>query len=125
MLLAMYTRSRALVRSDVNAWLLGIMTAAGALNWALVGPWTTAIMQRRHRLERLEGTKYNDDVVSRTIFARVCSELMSTCCHSQVSPKMAEHNKKFAIAHSVSSLLNLGFVLAVIAHSAMVGAVIA
>lgn len=34
---------------------------------------------------------------------------------------MAALNKTFAIAHSVSSLLNLGFVGAVIVHSALVG----
>lgn len=52
-------------------------------------------MKRRHRLERLEGTKYDEPVVSE---------------------KMKGLNKEFMIGHSLSALANLGFIGAATLH---------
>ncbi|SCV72749.1 BQ2448_4286 [Microbotryum intermedium] len=99
-LLGLYKRAgHVLSRHDSTSWVLGGMSVAGLLNLLIVGPWTTAIMFRRHRVERLEGTTYSAP---------------------DPSPKMKSLNKRFAIAHSISSLLNLGFVFAVVGHAAWI-----
>ncbi|ORY90766.1 hypothetical protein BCR35DRAFT_261287, partial [Leucosporidium creatinivorum] len=102
LLLFMYSRANKLLRSDLNAWLLSGMGIVGLLNLTLVGPWTTKIMKRRHRLERLEGTTYDAP-------------------DAPPSSQMAALNKRFAIAHSVSSLLNLGFLGASVSLALLVG----
>ncbi|KDE05860.1 hypothetical protein MVLG_03803 [Microbotryum lychnidis-dioicae p1A1 Lamole] len=99
-LLGLYKRAgHVLSRHDSTSWVLGGMSVAALLNLLLVGPWTTAIMFRRHRVERLENTTYSAP---------------------DPSSKMKSLNRRFAIAHSVSSLLNLGFVFAVVGHAAWI-----
>ncbi|GAA6041289.1 hypothetical protein JCM8097_001318 [Rhodosporidiobolus ruineniae] len=100
-LLGFYARagklSRATLRTDRNLWLLVTMLATGVANWAVVGPWTSSVMKRRHRKERLENKDYNDP---------------------SASDSMKALNRLFGKLHGVSSLLNLAFLLAAVGHSA-------
>ena len=58
-------------------------------------------MQSRHRLQELEGKTYD--------------------APGEKSPRMAAINAKFAVAHSVSSLLNLAFLGAAVIHQGWMG----
>ncbi|GAA5908863.1 Tmh18p [Sporobolomyces salmoneus] len=100
-LLGLYHRAGKLVRSDRNMWVLSAMAVTSSLNWLIIGPWTTAVMKKRHRRERIEGKDYNS---------------------SDVSTEMKALNSKFGVLHSVSSVLNLGFLGAVILATATSGA---
>ncbi|GAA5885168.1 hypothetical protein JCM6882_007258 [Rhodosporidiobolus microsporus] len=93
--------TKAAWRNDKNLWLLAAMAVSGVANWAVVGPWTSGVMKRRHRKERLEGKDYNDP---------------------SASDDMKALNRKFAKLHGISSLFNLAFLLAAVAHTAHVGA---
>ena len=53
------------------------------------------IMNERHKLEREEGKKYNEEGVSET---------------------MKRLNKRFGIAHGCSSLINMALVLSLLAY---------
>lgn len=57
-------------------------------------------MQDRHRLQKLEGTTYDAEIKS---------------------PRMESLNKRFAVAHSVSSLLNVSYFGAAVIHTAWLG----
>lgn len=83
----------------MNKYLLAFCATASVANMLVIGPWTTAIMKKRHRLERLEGTTYNAP---------------------QKSDEMRKLNKQFGTAHGVSSLLNLFFVIASTVHTAYI-----
>ncbi|GAA5853447.1 hypothetical protein JCM3766R1_000769 [Sporobolomyces carnicolor] len=100
-LLGLYHRAGKLVRSDRNMWVLSVMAVTSSLNWLFIGPWTTAVMRRRHRRERIEGKDYNAE---------------------NVSSEMKALNTKFGALHSVSSVLNLGFLGAVVLATATSGA---
>ncbi|GAA5891755.1 hypothetical protein JCM5296_001852 [Sporobolomyces johnsonii] len=100
-LLDFYRRSGRLSKDDKNGWLLGAMAISGVVNWLVVGPWTSSVMKKRHRRERIEGKDYSD---------------------ADVSPEMQSLTKRFGVLHGVSSLLNLGFIGSCIAHAAYVGA---
>ncbi|KAL8278060.1 hypothetical protein RQP46_009520 [Phenoliferia psychrophenolica] len=97
--LGMWHYGHRMVRFDrnafrFNAWLLGGMVVGAVANLVSVD-----IMMQRHRLEKTEGKKYTD---------------------ADVSPAMKELSSKFAVAHSVSALLNLGVLLAAVTHSAWI-----
>ncbi|GAA5870808.1 hypothetical protein JCM16303_001591 [Sporobolomyces ruberrimus] len=100
-LLGLYHRAGKLIKSDRNMWVLSVMAVTSSLNWIIVGPWATAVMKKRHRRERIEGKDYNA---------------------ADVSPEMKSLNSKFGVLHSISSLLNLGFLGAVILTTATSGA---
>ncbi|TNY20069.1 hypothetical protein DMC30DRAFT_352929, partial [Rhodotorula diobovata] len=93
--------SRFYTSSDRNVWCLAVMAASGVANWFVVGPWTTKVMKRRHRRERLEDKEYNDE---------------------NVSPEMKQLTRRFAVLHSVASLLNLAFISAAATHAAYLAA---
>lgn len=57
-------------------------------------------MNQRHKLERATGTKYTDD---------------------NISEEMKTLNTRFAVAHSVSSIINLAAVGAILAHAIHLG----
>ncbi|KDN43218.1 hypothetical protein K437DRAFT_225767, partial [Tilletiaria anomala UBC 951] len=93
-LLATYTLANPYVRSHASdlahpvvyqAFTLLTSTLAHAANWLYVGPRTTDVMYRRHRLERTEGKSY-DNVTA--------------------SDEMKDLNKQFSILHGISNLLN-------------------
>ncbi|GAA5907352.1 hypothetical protein JCM8208_007161 [Rhodotorula glutinis] len=87
--------------SDRNVWALAIMAGTGIANWLVVGPWTTKVMKVRHRRERIEDKEYNDP---------------------KASPEMRTLNRRFAVLHSVASLLNLAFISAAATHAAYLAA---
>jgi hypothetical protein len=93
------------LRSSYTTWnevyALAIVAATGFLNLVLVGPWTTSIMDKRHKLERSTNTKYTD---------------------AEISPEMRALNSSFAFAHSVSSILNLIGVGGILAQAVHIGA---
>lgn len=118
--------------STANLYLIAGMAVAAVGNLVAVGPWTTGesplsswesgelmvgagIMKRRHRLERLEGTTY--DATDVEVCIPSSSSWYMLTREIQRSPKMKELNTAFAYAHSVSSLLNLGLVIAGAAHT--------
>ncbi|KAM0752018.1 hypothetical protein T439DRAFT_324110 [Meredithblackwellia eburnea MCA 4105] len=84
----------------LNAWLLGFMTAGSLANLLVVGPLVGKLIEQRKALVG------NDET-----------------CPGQPgeSVESREVTKKFGIAHGVSSLLNLGVVVAGIVHTAWVG----
>ncbi|GAA5826298.1 hypothetical protein JCM5353_003781 [Sporobolomyces roseus] len=100
-LIGLYHRAGKLVKSDRNVIVLAVMAATSSLNWIIIGPWTTAVMKKRHRRERIEGKDYNAD---------------------GVSSEMKALNSKFGALHSVSSILNLAFLGGVILATATSGA---
>ncbi|GAA6064125.1 hypothetical protein JCM10212_006764 [Sporobolomyces blumeae] len=100
-LLGLYHRAGKLIKSDRNMWVLAVMLGTSAANWLVVGPWTTAVMKKRHRRERIEGKDYNA---------------------ADVSPEMKALNKRFGALHGVSSMLNLGFLSAIVLATATTGA---
>ena len=94
--------------------IFSIGTIGGLINLTIVGPWTSRydvtllffnfhtifrfrnrIMNERHKLEREEGKKYNDD---------------------GISEGMKALNKRFGLAHGFSSLINMAIVVALLAY---------
>lgn len=75
-LLGLYHRAGKLVnyRTDRNLIVLSVMAVTSSLNWLIVGPWTTAVMKKRHRRERIEGKDYNAADVS--FLFRLCENLL-------------------------------------------------
>ncbi|KAJ3116561.1 hypothetical protein HDU96_009350 [Phlyctochytrium bullatum] len=76
----------------VQVWMMAGSCVGALLNLAVVGPWSTRVMFDRHKLEK---------------------------AGAPVPPEM---NKKFGYLHGVSSLLNLGLVIACFSNSLWVGA---
>jgi hypothetical protein len=77
------------------------MTALGAINYVVLGPWTTKVMRERKHQETRDGKKYDAE--------------------GPRSERMEELNRTFSALHGASSLVNLadyllmmyyGFVLA-------------
>lgn len=79
---------------------LGVTALGSLINLLLVGPKTTSIMQRRHKMERLTNTKY-DDV--------------------EVSDEMRKVNRQFNVMHSVGATINVVSVVALLAHGIHLG----
>ncbi|KAH8835922.1 hypothetical protein DL96DRAFT_97655 [Flagelloscypha sp. PMI_526] len=88
------------VADTAQAWALGSVLVDQAVNLLVIGPMTSHTMFQRHKLEKEEGKSYNEP---------------------GVSDKMKALNKKFGMLHGISSLLNLGAVLGLLAHSLWVG----
>ncbi|ORY86986.1 hypothetical protein BCR37DRAFT_385427 [Protomyces lactucae-debilis] len=80
---------------------LSVVATSGLLNLLLIGPWTTRIMDERHKLERSTNTKYTD---------------------TDISPDMSRLNLRFGIAHSVSSIVNLAALGGILAQTVHLGA---
>ncbi|KAF1967143.1 hypothetical protein BU23DRAFT_559584 [Bimuria novae-zelandiae CBS 107.79] len=68
-------------------WLTTTMFVTGLVNWAYVGPQTTEIMKVRKHQETKDGKKSYDK--------------------GPHSREMEELNRRFAVLHGVSSLVNL------------------
>lgn len=109
MVLTHYTSPK--IIDVAQAYALGTVLLAQATNYLVVGPQTSKyatsyvslcrtdsanrIMFKRQKLEKDEGKKYTD---------------------AGVSPEMQALTRQFGILHGVSSLANLGAVIALIFH---------
>ncbi|KAF2786384.1 hypothetical protein K505DRAFT_260022, partial [Melanomma pulvis-pyrius CBS 109.77] len=81
--------------------LLATMLAAGAANWAVVGPRTTEVMRLRKHQETRDGRKSYDK--------------------GPQSVEMAALNRRFGVLHGVSSAVNLGAFLAMLWYGVLLG----
>ncbi|KAF8591964.1 hypothetical protein K439DRAFT_1650495 [Ramaria rubella] len=89
-----------IVADVAQAWALAsVLLAQGTNDW-FIGPMTSKTMFERHRLEKSEGKSYNEE---------------------GVSAEMKALNKRFGALHGVSSLLNMGAVIALGFHGLWLG----
>ncbi|KAG2350615.1 hypothetical protein BDR05DRAFT_954723 [Suillus weaverae] len=89
------------LRADVaQAYVLGTVIVLQSCNQLVVGPMTSSTMFQRHKLEKEEGKNYNEP---------------------GVSAQMKALNAKFGMLHGISSLANLGAVVALTFHGLWVG----
>ncbi|KAG1885662.1 hypothetical protein F4604DRAFT_1878310 [Suillus subluteus] len=99
------------LRADVaQAYVLGTVIALQSCNQLVVGPMTSrqvecsytnvSTMFQRHKLEKEEGKDYNEP---------------------GVSSQMKALNAKFGMLHGISSLANLGAVIALTCHGLWIG----
>jgi len=79
--------------------LLSVLLSHG-LNYFVVGPMTSSTMFQRHKLEKAEGKSYNEP---------------------GVSAEMKALNVKFGSLHGISSLANMGAVIALGFHGLWIG----
>ncbi|KIJ68634.1 hypothetical protein HYDPIDRAFT_173309 [Hydnomerulius pinastri MD-312] len=79
--------------------LVGVVWLQG-VNQFVVGPMTSKTMFDRHKLEKAEGKEYNN---------------------SEVSDEMKTLNSRFGKLHGISSLANLGAVIALVFHGLWLG----
>lgn len=88
-------------RADVaQAYVLGSVIVLQGCNQLVVGPMTSSTMFQRHKLEKEEGKNYNDP---------------------GVSDQMKALSAKFGMLHGISSLANLGAVIALTFHGLWIG----
>ncbi|TEB35101.1 hypothetical protein FA13DRAFT_1728902 [Coprinellus micaceus] len=83
-----------------QAYALAIVLIGQGLNYFVVGPMTSKLMFKRHKLEKEEGKAYNEP---------------------GVSEEMKALNRKFGSLHGVSSLFNLFAVIALGFHGLWIG----
>jgi hypothetical protein len=88
------------VADVAQAYTLASVIAAQGINYWVIGPMTSRLMFKRHKQEREEGKQYNDP---------------------GVSDQMKQMNKKFGMLHGISSLANLGAVVALTFHGLWLG----
>jgi len=88
------------VADVAQAYALGNVILCQGFNYFIIGPWTSSVMFQRHRLEKEEGKVYNEP---------------------GVSSNMKSLNRKFGMLHGVSSLANLGAVIALGFHGLWIG----
>ncbi|KAJ7042633.1 hypothetical protein C8F04DRAFT_1030463 [Mycena alexandri] len=89
-----------LVEDVAQAYTLAFVILAQGSNYFVVGPLTSKTMFHRMRLEKEEGKSYNE---------------------SGVSDDMKALNRRFGMLHGVSSLANLGAVVALAFHGLWIG----
>jgi len=83
-----------------QAYTLGVAVLTQAINYFVIGPLTSKTMLLRHKLEKAEGKTYNEP---------------------GVSDKMKALNRRFGMLHGISSLANLGAVIALGFHGLWIG----
>jgi len=83
-----------------QAYALATVFLSQSLNYFVVGPLTSRIMFQRQKLEKEEGKSYNEP---------------------NVSAEMKALNAKFGSLHGISSLANMGAVLALGFHGLWIG----
>jgi len=93
-----------ILRPDIadvaQAYALAIVLLSQSLNYFVVGPLTSKIMFQRHKLEKEEGKIYNEP---------------------GVSAAMKALNAKFGSLHGISSLANMGAIIALGFHGLWIG----
>ncbi|KAL5534638.1 hypothetical protein ACEPAG_1101 [Sanghuangporus baumii] len=108
-LLGLWTWSHPAVLANPTSFLSVDVTQAYTLlsvvlfqtgNHFVIGPYTSNLMFKRHKLEKAEGKQYSDD---------------------GVSDEMKALNKKFAQAHGFSSIFNLDSLIAIGFHGLWIG----
>lgn len=88
-------------RADVaQAYALATVALSQGFNFFIIGPMTSKVMFQRHRLEKEEGKTYNEPGVSKA---------------------MKSLNRTFGMLHGISSLANLGAVIALGFHGLLLG----
>ncbi|KAJ7102291.1 hypothetical protein B0H15DRAFT_814008 [Mycena belliarum] len=92
--------SSPLVADVAQAYTLALVILSQASNYFIVGPLTSKTMFERMKLEKDEGKTYSE---------------------SGVSDKMKALNRRFGMLHGVSSLANLGAVIALGFHGLWIG----
>jgi hypothetical protein len=88
------------VADVAQAYTLSVVLVSQALNYFVVGPLTSKTMFQRQKLEKKEGKVYSDPGVSADIRAL---------------------NRRFGLLHGISSLANLGAVIALGFHGLWIG----
>ncbi|KAF8168248.1 hypothetical protein B0H34DRAFT_760881 [Crassisporium funariophilum] len=88
------------VADVAQAYALGLVLLSQAANYFIVGPMTSKTMFERQRLEKEEGKVYSDP---------------------GVSSDMKALNRQFGMLHGISSLANLGAVIALGFHGLWIG----
>lgn len=88
------------VADVTQAYALAFVFVSQGLNYWVIGPLTSKVMFQRHKLEKDEGKTYSDPGVSK---------------------KMKSLNRRFGMLHGISSLGNLGAVIALIFHGLWIG----
>ncbi|KJA26113.1 hypothetical protein HYPSUDRAFT_36976 [Hypholoma sublateritium FD-334 SS-4] len=88
------------VADVAQVYALGSVLFSQASNYFVVGPLTSKVMFQRQKLEKEEGKVYNEP---------------------GVSVEMKALNSKFGMLHGVSSLFNLGAVIALGFHGLFIG----
>ncbi|KAF8807272.1 hypothetical protein BYT27DRAFT_7241872 [Phlegmacium glaucopus] len=91
------------VADVVQAYALAVVLLSQGLNYFVIGPLTSRTMFQRQKLEKEEGKMYNDS-----------GKL-------QVSADMRALNRRFGTLHGISSLANLGAVIALGFHGIWIG----
>ncbi|KAJ6519464.1 hypothetical protein C8R45DRAFT_951590 [Mycena sanguinolenta] len=89
-----------LVADVAQAYTLVLVLLAQGSNYFIIGPLTSKTMFQRMKLEKEEGKSYTE---------------------TGVSDKMKELNRRFGMLHGISSLANLGAVLALGFHGLWIG----
>ncbi|KAH7929388.1 hypothetical protein BV22DRAFT_1029634 [Leucogyrophana mollusca] len=92
--------SRPYLADVAQVYTLGSVIGLQGINQFVVGPLTSKTMFVRHKLEKEEGKSYNDP---------------------DVSAEMKALNSRFGMLHGVSSLANLGAVVALVFHGLWIG----
>ncbi|KAF7310604.1 DUF4149 domain-containing protein [Mycena chlorophos] len=93
-----------LVPEVAQAYTLASAILMQASNYFIVGPLTSKTMFQRAKLEKDEGKSYSD---------------------AGVSDQMKALNKRFGMLHGISSLANLGSVIALTFHGLWIGSLLA
>ncbi|KAF9458358.1 hypothetical protein BDZ94DRAFT_1173849 [Collybia nuda] len=88
------------VADVAQAYALASVLLCQAFNYFVIGPLTSRTMFKRHKLEKDEGKAYNAE---------------------GVSLEMKALNRKFGMLHGISSLANLGAVIALGFHGLWIG----
>ncbi|TFK76791.1 hypothetical protein BDN72DRAFT_783256 [Pluteus cervinus] len=109
-LITLWTREHPHVTSQLHQplladvfqiYALGTTLIGQGVNYLIIGPMTSKTMFQRHRLERDEGKAYNEPG------ARL--------------HQMKALNRRFGMLHGISSLFNLGSVIALGLHGLWIG----
>jgi len=88
------------VADVAQAYTLGVVLLSQGLNYFVVGPLTSKTMFQRQKLEKEEGKVYSDP---------------------EASADMRALNRRFGMLHGISSLANLGAVIALGFHGVWIG----
>jgi len=88
------------VADVAQAYTLGVVLVSQGLNYFVVGPLTSKTMFQRQKLEKEEGKVYSDP---------------------EASAGMKALNRRFGKLHGISSLANLGAVIALGFHGLWIG----